>query len=171
MHVLTAIRETSNCWINCQGVLRFCSRKADLCSEWRGLCETTDQLIIVFYRSRRFPTDNFTRTCHCSICQAVYSIVHALPAISRGHHGFEDTNTECPNMIRNEPVGGLRQPVSSLDVFHYLDLECNHRTQYLLTMVCVLLYIFLKSDLTFFWICSSTLKVNLWRHLFFPCWK
>ena len=96
------------------------------------------------------------------------------------HHRFEDALTECPSMIRNIPVRGPRLTVFSPDVFPYLDLECNHHTQYLLAMVCVLVYIFLKSGLIFLgfalarwkWICKATflmLKVDFIPNLLLFC--
>ena len=151
----------------------------DLRSEWRGLCETTDQLIIVFCRSRRFQVPIWP---HHDIVQYVMqwivSCMHFQPF--ERHHGFEGTIMECRNMIRNKAVGGPRGPVSSPDVFHYLDLECKHHTQYLLAMVCVLVYIFLKIGLIFLgfavahwkWICKTPffpLKLDFIPNLLLSC--
>ena len=133
-----------------------------LCSEWRGLCETTDQLIIVCGRSRRFQLPILPHHVIVQyVMHGIVSCMHFQPF--ERHHGFEDTITKGPSMIRNKPVHGPRQPVSSPDVFRYLDLECNHHMQYLLAMVCVLVYIFLKSGLIFLgfavarwkWICKA----------------
>ena len=93
--------------------------------------------------------------------QCIVSCMHFQPF--ERHHGLKYTITECANTIRNKPVGGAREPVSSPDVFGYLDLECNHHTQYLLAMLCVLVSIFLKTGLIFLgfavahwkWICQA----------------
>ena len=119
-----------------------------LCSEWRGLCETIDQLIIVFCRNRRFQLPIWPHHVIVRyVMQCIVSCMDFQPF--ERHDGFEGTIMECPNMIRNKAVRGPREPVSSPDVFHYLDLECNQHTQYLLAMLCVLVYIFLKSGLIF----------------------
>ena len=43
----------------------------------------------------------------------------------------------------------------------YLGLDCNHHTQYLLAILCVLVYIFLKNWPDPFCICGTTFRVNL----------
>ena len=128
----------------------------DLCCEWRGLCETIDQLIIVLCRSRRFQLTIWPHHVIVQyVMQCIVSCMHFQPF--ERHHGFEGTIMDCQNMIRKKAVRGPRELVSSSDVFHYLDLECNHHTQYLLAMSIFSLIKWLDPS----WICSSTLKVNL----------
>ena len=126
-----------------------------LCNEWRGLFETTDQLIIVFCRSWRFQLP--TVPLHVIVqyvMQCIVSCMHFQPF--ERHHGFKCTMTECRNRIRNEPVRGPREPVSSPEGFGCLDLECNHHTQYLLAMLCVL-----ETGLIFLGFAVAHLKANL----------
>ena len=121
----------------------------DLYSERRGLCETIDQLITVFCRSRILQLPIWPHHVIVQyVMQCMLSCMHFQPF--ERHHCFEGTIMDCPNMIRNKAVRGPREPVSNPDVFHYLDLECNHHTQYLLAMLYVLVYIFFKKVAWFF---------------------
>ena len=81
--------------------------------------------------------------------QCIVPCMHFQPF--QRHQGFKYTVLECPNIIRNKPVLWPKEPVCSSDVFPYVDLACNHYTQYLLAILCVLVYIFLKSGLIFSW--------------------
>ena len=150
-----------------------------LCSVWRRLCETTDQLIIVFCRSRRF---QLTIWPHHVIVQYVMQCIISCMHFHQfeRHYSFRGIIMECPNPIRNKAVRGPREPVCSPDVFHYLNLECNHHTQYLLAMLCVLVYIFVKSGLIFLgfavaqwkWICKTPffpLRVDFIPNLLLSC--
>ena len=139
-----------------------------LCSEWKMQRETTDQLIIVLFKSTILAANRLT-TCYYLICHAVYSIMHAFSAFPKASRYFEYTIMECLNIMRSQSARGPKVLVCSPDVFYYLDLGCNGHVQNLLAILCVLVYIFLETGLMFFWICSSTLKVNMQGS--FSCWK
>ena len=134
----------------------------DLCSGWRWLCETTDQLIIIFCRSRRLPTDNLTRPCHCSIYQALYSIMHAFFSYWRGITLLKILSRNVQIWSEIKLFVDQDSQFLPLTFFTISIMECNHHTQYLFAMVCVLLYIFLKGCLIFLgfavarwkWICK-----------------
>ena len=80
----------SNCWILCQGGLRCCCCQESWCMGWRGQCETTDQLIIVFCGSRIF---SLRILPHHAIVQysmqCIVSCMHFQPL--QRHQGFRYT--------------------------------------------------------------------------------
>ena len=134
-----------------------------LCREWRGQCATTDQLIIVFCGSRIF---SLRILRHHAIVQysmqCIVSCMHFQPF--QRHQGFwYILMDQTFKYYQKKPVRGPREPVSSLEDFVNLDFDCNQRTQYLLAILCVLVYIFRETGLIFLgfavahwkWICKA----------------
>ena len=149
----------------------------NLCRGKRVQCETTDQLIIVFCRSRIFELWIWP---HDVVVQyAMQCIVSCWPF--HRHQGFKYTLMKCPTIIRNEPVHGSRKPVSNSDVSLHLGLDCNHHIQCFLTILCVLVYILFNTGLTFLglavahwkWFCKAFIPAESRFHskpASFPFW-
>ena len=80
MHVLTAVEEMSNCRILCQGALRCCCRQETWVGDKEGSVKTLINSSLFTVEIGYFNCES-DHTVLFSIGHAVYSIMHALPAI------------------------------------------------------------------------------------------